>query len=253
MITWIGDRNTYLDIAATLGANRLEVDDFEDFTASGRPLKDYLADGEWNTATDPFAKMSDIPGAYVPSATDPTFSNAVLAVQINTNALTQIGEMYALFDGLPVDPVTGGVSVGALLAALAAAVAWLKKNAVTNGKKDDGSPADTKLADFFTVSNTALAAAIAAKLPYPLNTGGDVKDRAINVVTSGAFVIPQGFNDLLIRYTGVPTSLTFSGTDADIADWGDDLPTESGDYLITVSRIAASECYIRIIKLTERA
>ena len=197
--------------------------------------------------------MSDIPEAYVPSASDPAFSNAVLAVGIDTNALTQIGEMYALFEGLPVDPVTGGVSVGALLAALAAAVAWLKKNAVTNGKKDDGSPADPKLADFFGESNTLLAATIDARLPYQINTAGTILDRNVNVVKSGAFVIPEGFKDLLIRYTGTPTSLTFSGSDTTITNWGDGLPTEPGDYLITVTRIAAAECYIRIIELKERA
>ena len=110
-----------------------------------------------------------------------------------------------------------------------------------------------KLDDFFTNSNSLLTGTIDARLPYPLNTDGTIKDRAVNVVTSGAFVIPEGFKDLLIRYTGVPTSLTFSGTDASIADYGDDLPTETGDYLITVSRIKAAECYIRIIKLESRA
>lgn len=90
-------------------------------------------------------------------------------------------------------------------------------------------------------------------LPYRLNMSATIVDRAINVVTSGAFVIPEGFKDLLIRYTGTPTSLTFSGTDASITDWGDDLPTDSGDYLITVSRIAADEAYIRIINLEARA
>lgn len=110
-----------------------------------------------------------------------------------------------------------------------------------------------KLDDFFTDSNSLLVSTIAAKLPYPINTAGTILDRNINVVTSGEFVIPEGFKDLLIRYTGVPASLTFSGADVSIADWGDDLPTESGDYLITVTRIAASECYIRIIQLKERA
>lgn len=123
----------------------------------------------------------------------------------------------------------------------------------TTGAWDSTKWALRKLDDFFKEYNTLLTGTIDARLPYPLNTDGTIKDRAVNVVTSGAFVIPEGFKDLLIRYTGVPASLTFSGTDASIADYGDDLPTETGDYLITVSRIKAAECYIRIIKLEARA
>ena len=192
------------------------------------------------------------------SATNPTFSNAVLAVQISTNDFAALYALKEAFADLPIDPVTGGISIGALLAALASAVAWLKKNKVGSFASVGGASATVengvaKLGDFFTESNSLLTGTIDARLPYPLNTDGTIKDRAVNVVTSGAFVIPEGFKDLLIRYTGVPTSLTFSGTDASIADYGDDLPTETGDYLITVSRIKAAECYIRIIKLESRA
>ena len=203
--------------------------------------------------------LTDFGNNPIISATNPAFSNAVLAVGLNidTNSVAVLNEIASTFGGFPVEGTA--TTVGGLLAALAAAAAWLKKNKVQTLKLEDNSvetSADggvAKLDDFFTESNSLLTGTIAAKLPYPINTDGTILDRNVNVVTSGAFVLPEGFKDLLIRYTGVPVSLTFSGTDESIADWGDDLPTESGDYLITVTRIAASECYIRIIELKERA
>lgn len=115
VITWIGDRNTYLDVAATLGANYLEVHNFTDIMASGRPLTDYLVSGEWNTSTNPFAKLSDIPEAYVPSASDPAFSNAVLAVgaaikpeyeDIPSNVVWRIEAEGGRFFFKPVRPIS---------------------------------------------------------------------------------------------------------------------------------------------------
>lgn len=90
-------------------------------------------------------------------------------------------------------------------------------------------------------------------LHYPINLDGTIKDCAVNEVADGAFVIPEGFKDLLIRFTGIPESITFSGADASIADYGDELPTKTGDYLITVTRTKLAECYIRIITLEARA
>ena len=189
------------------------------------------------------------------SATNPTFSDAVLAVGLNIDNET----LQWLKDiGAIAGSTTGQVGIGTLIASILAALMWLKKNKVGSFASVGGATATVengvaKLSNFFTKSNSLLVSTIAAKLPYPINTDGTILDRNVNVVTSGAFVIPEGFKDLLIRYTGAPASLTFSGADESIADWGDDLPTKSGDYLITVTRIAASECYIRIIELKERA
>ena len=69
-----------------------------------------------------FAVKSDI------SATDPTFSNAVLSVGLNidTNSVAILNEIASTFGGFPIEGTA--TTVGGLLAALAAAVAWLKKN-----------------------------------------------------------------------------------------------------------------------------
>lgn len=62
------------------------------------------------------------------SATDQTFSNAVLAVGLNidTNSVAVLNEIASAFGGFPI----GGTAttVGGILAALAAAIAWLKLN-----------------------------------------------------------------------------------------------------------------------------
>ena len=60
--------------------------------------------------------------------TDPTFSNAVLAVGLNidTNSVAVLNEIADTFGGFPIEGTA--TTVGGLLAALAAAVAWLRKN-----------------------------------------------------------------------------------------------------------------------------
>lgn len=90
-----------------------------------------------------------------------------------------------------------------------------------------------------------------AELPYTINSDGTIKDRAINTVSSGAWTIPSGFTDLLIRFTGTPSSLTFAETG--ITDFGDDLPSASGNYLVTVTRTKAKEAYIRVLAIEERS
>ena len=106
------------------------------------------------------------------SATDQTFSDAVLAVNVDfatnttgaayvavTNALAGFGFDADALAELPGGKVYG--SIGALLAALAAAVTWLKKKALIGGLTG-GVPDDPKVHDFFTNSNGLLTATIAA-------------------------------------------------------------------------------------------
>ena len=99
------------------------------------------------------------------SATNPTFSNAVLAVGLNidTNSVAVLNEIADTFGGFPI----GGTAttVGGLLAALAAAAAWLKKNKVGSFDSVGGATATVengvaKLNDFFTNSNSLLTGAI---------------------------------------------------------------------------------------------
>ena len=106
------------------------------------------------------------------SAANPTFSKAVLDVNVDfatnttgaayvavTNALAGFGFDAEALAELPGGKVYG--SIGALLAALAAAVTWLKKKALVGGLTG-GVPDDPKVHDFFTNSNSLLLSTIAA-------------------------------------------------------------------------------------------
>jgi hypothetical protein len=69
---------------------------------------------------------SKIESAVMP--TDPTFSNAVLAVGLNidTDSVAVLNEIAETFGGFPIEGTA--TTVGGILAALAAAVAWLRRN-----------------------------------------------------------------------------------------------------------------------------
>ena len=108
------------------------------------------------------------------SATNQTFSNAVLAVWLNidTNSVAVLNDIAATFGGFPIEGTA--TTVGGLLAALAAAVAWLKKNKVGSFASVGGATATVengvaKLSDFFTKSNGLLTATIDDRLPIPIS------------------------------------------------------------------------------------
>lgn len=198
---------------------------------------------------------SKIESAVLP--TDPTFSNAVLSVGLNidTKSVAVLNEIASTFGGFPIEGTA--TTVGGLLAALAAAVAWLKKNKVQTLKLNDGSVETSanggvaKLDDFFTESNSLLTATIDARLPYPINavpSTGVLKDRAINTTSLASVTVPDNFTDLLIR-ASVASSLSVTMPESIATKYGDTFPGEAGDYLITITKTGASEAYVRTIKL----
>ena len=187
------------------------------------------------------------------------FSSAVLAVGLNidTNSVAVLNEIASTFGGFP---ITGtATTVGGLLAALAAAVAWLKKNKVGSFASVGGASATVdngvaKLDNFFTNSNSLLTGTIDARLPYPLNavlSTGVLKDRAINTTSLDAVTVPDNFTDLLVR-ASVASSLSVT-MPAAITKYGDTFPGEAGEYLITITKTGAEEAYVRTIKLEEVA
>ena len=120
------------------------------------------------------------------SSENPTFSNAVLAVGMNidTNSVAVLNEIAATFGGFPLGAGETATTVGGLLAALAAAIAWLKKNKVQTLKLNDNSvetSADggvAKLDGFFTNSNSLLTSRV--------NTLIDAKVGNVNAVLAAA-------------------------------------------------------------------
>ena len=197
------------------------------------------------------------------SATNTTFSNAVLAVGLNidTNAVAVLNDIAATFGGFPLGAGETATTVGGLLAALAAAVAWLKKNKVGSFESVGGATATVdngvaKLDNFFTESNSLLTATIDARLPYPLNSVADetglLKDRAINTTSLASVTVPDNFTDLLIR-ASVASSLSVTMPEAITTKYGDTFPGEAGEYLITITKTGTAEAYVRTIKLEEVA
>ena len=192
--------------------------------------------------------------------TNPTFSNAVLAVGLNidTNSVAVLNDIAATFGGFPIEGTA--TTVGGLLAALAAAIAWLKKNKVGSFASVGGATATVdngvaKLDDFFTNSNSLLTATIDARLPYPLYavpSTGLLKDRALNTTRLDSVTVPDNFTDLLVR-ASVASSLSVTMPDAIATKYGDTFPSEAGDYLITITKTGAAEAYVRTIKLEEVA
>ena len=109
-------------------------------------------------------------------AANQTFSDAVLNVGLNidTNSVAVLNEIAKMFGGFP---ITGtATTVGGLLAALAAAVAWLKKNKVGSFDSVGGASATVdngvaKLDDFFTSSNSLLTGTIESKVNSMFDNG----------------------------------------------------------------------------------
>ena len=218
-------------------------------TGSGASIR---KDGK-EVATESYVDAK-VENAVLP--TNPTFSNAVLAVGLNidTNSVAVLNEIASTFGGFSIEGTA--TTVGGLLAALAAAVAWLRKNKVQTIKLNDGSVEKTaengvaKLDDFFTESNSILTGTIDARLPYPLYavpSTGLLKDRTLNTTSLASVTVPDNFTDLLVR-TSVASSLSVTMPDA-ITKYGDTFPGEAGEYLITITKTGAAEAYVRTIKL----
>ena len=198
------------------------------------------------------------------SAENPTFSNAVLAVGLNidTNSVAVLNEIAETFGGFPI----GGTAttVGGLLAALAAAVAWLKKNKVGSFASVGGASATVengvaKLSGFFTESNSLLN----GRLSYSRNATG-LKDRAFNTIsfdgtefnlsTALAAVTPTASGqprDLLIVATA--TAATTIGYTAGTIKGDKPTIDGAGTWLITLTEYAANTWYCRQIKMEDAA
>ena len=198
------------------------------------------------------------------SAENQTFSNAVLAVGLNidTNAVAVLNDIAETFGGFQIEGTA--TTVGGLLAALAAAIAWLKKNKVGSFSSVGGATATVengvaKLDDFFTNSNSLLN----GRLAYSRNATG-LKDRTFNTLsfdgteynlsTALAAVTPTASGqprDLLIVATATAAT-TISFTAGTIKG---DKPTidGAGTWLITLTEYAANTWYCRQIKMEDAA
>lgn len=132
------------------------------------------------------------------SPTSPAFSNAVLSVGlgINTNTVAAINELVDSAHDLP---VTGATSVGALLLALAAAVAALKKRLpyalVAKTIENGAVTLDDRASNAVEISEVLSPNTLT--INFPTATSGKVRDFALRLdiasgVTAPELVLPQG-------------------------------------------------------------
>ena len=148
------------------------------------------------SANGTLALSSDISAAISP--TSPAFSNAVLSVGlgIDTNTVAVINELVDASHDLP---VTGATSVGALLLALAAAIAALKKRLpyalVAKTIENGAVTLDDRASNAVTISATLSPNTLTVN--FPTATSGKVRDFALRLniaagVTAPELVLPQG-------------------------------------------------------------
>lgn len=223
-------------------------------------------DGFWIGERTLYAILTNKADKADISSENPTFSNAVLAVGLNidTNSVAVLNEIAETFGGFPLGAGETATTVGGLLAALAAAVAWLKKNKIGSFAPVGGASATVdngvaSLSDFFTESNSLLN----GRLSYSRNATG-LKDRAFNTLsfdgteynlsTALAAVTPTANGqprDLLIVATATAAT-TISFTAGTIKG---DKPTidGSGTWIITLTEYAANTWYCRQIKMEDAA
>lgn len=188
---------------------------------------------------------------FTPLASDPAFSNAVLAVQINTNLVATIGELNEWigdYGGM------GATSLGGLLAALLAAVAWLKKKTVH--LESDGTADDDFAADLLGKQVAKEA------MHYALGTASSatMEDRTVNILTmtqSETLTFPTATShdnktyarDFLLKLTYTTGTMELP---QGVTKVGDELSFEAGKtYLIAFTEIAADKFYVRAIDITE--
>lgn len=150
-----------------------------------------------------------------------SFSNAVLSVGLNidTNSVAVLNEIASTFGGFPIEGTA--TTVGGLLAALAAAITWLKKN---KAGKDEVLPATKQEDDSYKVSHTTAFDAVALADGSvgaeeiglsPANNGTTLSLEVIDGKTNKKSALKADGSDFLTKTAGdaayVPTSRTING------------------------------------------
>lgn len=217
-----------------------------------------LKDSNHSTA-EAIASIPDIERRI--SESNPSFSNAVLSVAtgISTNDWAIIASVADWASVLPGGVPGGAGTLGAVLAALAAAVLALKKK--TSLLKSDGTAEDAFAGDLL-----AKQAAISAMKYGLASTSATVKaaDRTVTKVTLGTTAVTVTFpdadengktRDFLLRIDAANLatggSLTITKPTGAII-YGDAFPSPEAtkQYLVAITETAANEFYVRTIEIT---
>ena len=203
------------------------------------------------SAEGTLALTSDISAAISP--TSPAFSNAVLSVGlgIDTNTVAVINELVDSAHDLP---VSGATSVGALLLALAAAIAALKKNlrysyntaSVTYSTTTDTNDTATvtNVADRAINTATLGSSVTATTVTLPAATPGRARDFFIDLTIEASSAPTLVFND---PATGMTANVVFGADSLADIDTGDNLVlfTEVGQ-TVTGGAVTGAEWMVSV-------
>lgn len=94
---------------------------------------------------------------------------------------------------------------------------------------------------------TTLAEASAKYKLVTVGADGNLTDRAINTTSASSVTVPDDYTDLLIRAT-VTGSLSVTVPEG-VTKYGDAFPAESGEYLVTITKLATGEAFVKTLKL----
>lgn len=76
---------------------------------------------------------------------------------------------------------------------------------------------------------------------------GMMTDRAINATSASSVTVPDDYTDLLIR-ASVTGSLSVTVPDG-VTKYGDAFPAEAGEYIVTITKLATGEAFVKTLKL----
>ena len=157
----------------------------------------YVGETNFQTFLDAKASTGDVQAAI--SATNPTFSNAVLAVGLNIDmdSVAVLNEIASTFGSFPIAGTA--TTVGGLLAALAAAIAWLKKNKADKATTLATPAGEVSLAaDRVTVIDGSSGTAVSVTIPTVTGTEMRLCELLITgVIADGAIAVTHPANCLL--------------------------------------------------------
>ena len=80
-----------------------------------------------------------------------------------------------------------------------------------------------------------------------VGSDGKLTDRAINATSAASVTVPDDYTDLLIR-ASVTGSLSVTVPDG-VTKYGDAFPSETGEYIVTITKLATGEAFVKTLKL----
>lgn len=167
--------------------------------------------------------------------------------ELSTNGGQTWNEYTVLADENP-DPDKTATSITCIYATY---VRTIIGYTTANGENLMSGADDAKTALFadtaLTEKITTLAEAACRYKIVTVGADGNLTDRAINATSASSVTVPEDYTDLLIRAT-VTGSLSVTVPEG-VTKYGDAFPAESGEYLVTITKLTTGEAFVKTLKL----